>query len=220
MKPLSDYFAKPALLHTALVHRSYCNEHPRETSNERLEFLGDSVLSLIISDRLYTLFPDFPEGQLTARRSYLVQTTTLAAKSEALGLDKLLLLSKGEAELGGRANPSLLANTFEAVLGALYMDSGLSACRQFLTAVFPDTEITSDLQIKDPKSLLQELAQGQSLGTPQYQTVDTSGPDHAKNFTVTVTVGGNTVAQGTGASKQKAETAAAKNALATLFPEK
>lgn len=218
MKPLSEYFAHPALLHTALVHRSYCNEHPHEVSNERLEFLGDSILSLVISHRLYDLFPDAPEGQLTARRSYLVQTVTLNTKAQELGLDRLLLLSKGEAEAGGRTNPGLLANTFEAVLGALFLDSGLEASRQFLSLVFPDSELTADFQTKDPKSRLQELAQGKNLGTPQYTTVATSGPDHAKSFTVAVTVNGQSAAQGVGASKQKAETEAAKAALDKLFP--
>jgi ribonuclease-3 len=164
------------------------------------------------------LFPSFPEGELTARRSYLVQTTTLASKAKLLGLDQELLLSKGEAEAGGRSNPGLLANTFEAVLGALYLDSGLDACRQFLEEVFPEAEITADLDTKDPKSRLQELAQGQNLGTPQYHTVAASGPDHAKSFTVSVSVNGQSVATGLGASKQKAETEAAKSALTKLFP--
>jgi len=219
MTPPADFFSDPALYRAALIHRSYCNEHPGETSNERLEFLGDSVLSVIISHRLYTLFPHSPEGELTARRSYLVQTTTLAQKSILLGLDAQLLLSKGEADLGGRANFGLLANTFEAVLGALFLDSGLEACQRFLDHVFPDSDLTADFDIKDPKSRLQEQTQGQGLGTPVYQTIDTAGPDHAKSFTVSVVVNDRTVATGTGASKQKAESQAAKAALAKLFPD-
>ncbi len=209
MSPLSDQ---------ALIHRSYCNEHPRRESNERLEFLGDSVLSLVISTRLYKLFPKLPEGALTARRSYLVQTSTLAAKSIQLGLDKKLLLSSGEEQSGGRSNPSLLANTFEAVLGALYLDQGLAACEEFLSSVFPDSQLQnmSPSQIKDPKSLLQEKAQSQNLGTPIYKTVSSSGPDHARKFSVAVTIAGRQVAIGEGTSKQRAEAAAAKSALSMI----
>jgi ribonuclease-3 len=219
MKPVSSFFIDPSLLTHALTHRSYCNEHSGFQSNERLEFLGDSVLSLIISERLYKLFSNLPEGELTNRRSLLVQTSTLADCSKELGLDSQLLLSKGEQDLGGRQNPGLLANAFEAVLGALYLDSGLAACRSFLDMVFPDSRLTADVQTKDPKSLLQELAQAKGLGTPIYRTVESFGPDHAKTFTVAVEVGSKSIAQGSGASKQKAETEAAKAALANLFPE-
>lgn len=213
-----QYFKDPKLLRHALTHRSYCNEHPGSTSNERLEFLGDSVLSLIISDRLYRLFPTEPEGDLTSRRSFLVQTTTLAQKSAALGLDSQLLLSRGETDLGGRTNPSLLANTFEAVLGALYLDSGLDTCRDYLLQIFPDNELAAAGIAKDPKSLLQEKSQENSWGTPSYQLVQSVGPDHAKTFTVEVKVNGQPEATGTGTSKQRAESEAAKQALAKLFP--
>lgn len=213
MKPVSQYFSQPQLLTHALTHRSYCNEHPGSQSNERLEFLGDAILSLVISDRLYHLFPHLPEGELTARRSLLVQTSTLAHKSQLLGLDQLLLLSHGEEELGGRKNPSLLANTFEAVLGALFLDSDLTVCRQYLETVFPDSEITALTQTKDPKSLLQEKAQATGLGTPVYQTLNSSGPDHAKKFTVSVLISGRSFGHGSGTSKQRAETAAAQAAL-------
>ena len=174
----------------AFVHRSYVNEHPGSASNERLEFLGDSVLSLIVSTRLYKLLPDIPEGQLTARRSYLVQTSTLAAKAKELGLDKQLLLSAGEEASGGRTNTSLLANTFEAVLGAMYLEKGLPTCEDYLVHIFPDSELLhmSPSQVKDPKSLLQEKAQAQGLGTPQYKTTSITGPDHAREFTVAVSV--------------------------------
>jgi len=219
MKQVSDYFKNPDFFRQALIHRSYCNEHTGLESNERLEFLGDSVLSLVISDRLYRLLPDLPEGDLTGRRSYLVQTTTLAEKSLLLGLDQQLLLSKGEEETGGRHNPSLLANTFEAVLGALFLDCGISVCYEYLADVFPDTELTAHFPTKDPKSLLQELSQAKGLGTPVYETVSASGPDHAKNFILTVIINSEKVAQGSGTSKQRAETEAAKAALAKLFPE-
>lgn len=218
MKAVSAYFNSQPLYKQALTHRSYCNEHPGRQSNERLEFLGDSVLSIIISHRLYNLLPGQPEGELTARRSTLVQTTTLATKAKQLGLDKLLLLSRGEEDSGGRANPSLLANTFEAVLGALYVDQGLTACEEYLTAIFPDAELIHQSFVRDPKSSLQEQAQAQGQGTPSYSTVSARGPDHAKKFTVQVRVGGTITGRGEGNSKQRAEAAAAAAALAKLGP--
>lgn len=206
---------KQSLLKQALTHRSYCNEHPGAESNERLEFLGDAVLSLIISHRLYQLLPSEPEGELTARRSTLVQTSTLAAKAKQLGLDTKLLLSRGEEESGGRSNPTLLANTFEAVLGAMYLDQGLLACEKYLRAVFTDTELLSGFA-KDPKSQLQERAQAAGLGTPVYYIIRSTGPDHAKKFTVGVKTGGRQTGTGEGSSKQRAETAAAEAALAVV----
>ena len=216
---LSDFIPDSHLKTQAFTHRSYCNEHPHFKSNERLEFLGDSVLSVIISNRLYQLLPDAPEGELTSRRSYLVQTSTLAQKSKQLGFDTQLLLSRGEEDSGGRANPSLLANTFEAVLGAIFINSGLDRSREFLNQVFPDSEITSEnLSVKDPKSLLQELSQAKGWGTPVYSTVSTSGPDHAKVFTLSVSVNGHPATMGSGSSKQRAEISAAAAALDQLFP--
>lgn len=213
MIAVASLFKHPAQLDQALTHRSYVNENPRHQSNERLEFLGDAVLSQIISVRLYNLFPQKPEGELTARRSALVQTSTLAKKSQILGLDKLLKLSKGEEDGGGRSNPGLLANTFEAVLGALFLDSGLDACTQFISSVFPDSEITSLTELKDPKSLLQELSQSRGWGTPTYQVVSATGPDHAKKFDVSVHISDFPGITGSGTSKQRAETAAAAAAL-------
>jgi ribonuclease-3 len=214
---LTDFFKNPQLLTEALTHRSYCNEHPGFISNERLEFLGDSVLSLVISDRLFRQLPGVPEGELTSRRSNLVQTTTLAQKAKQLGLDQTLLLSHGEEDSQGRSNTSLLANTFEAVLGAIFIDSGISACQKFLQEVFPDAEILSEkIKSKDPKSLLQELSQAKGWGTPTYETVSTSGPDHAKIFTVSVSIDNQQQGTGEGPSKQKAETQAATSALSQL----
>ena len=216
---LTDFIKSEGFIKLAFTHRSYCNEHSGLTSNERLEFLGDSVLSLVISDRLYRLLPDAPEGELTARRSYLVQTTSLAAKSLELGFDQKLLLSKGEEDSGGRKNPGLLANTFEAILGAIFLDSGIEACYRFLDEIFPDSDILSEkIKIKDPKSLLQEKSQAAGWGTPIYDTVEAIGPDHAKQFTISVTVNGTSQAQGTGPSKQKAERDAAALAIQKLFP--
>ena len=211
MKSISKYTQ-------AFVHRSYVNEHPGQQSNERLEFLGDSVLSLIISTRLYNLFPNLPEGQLTARRSYLVQTTTLAERAKLLGLDKQLLLSAGEELSGGRTNTGLLANTFEAVLGAMYLEDGLSTCEDYLLEIFPDSELLNlaPSQVKDSKSLLQEKAQSQNLGTPVSKILSSEGPDHARKFTVAVSVNGKQLATGQGTSKQRAEAAAATAAVAVI----
>lgn len=216
---VTDYFSDPTRLSAAFIHRSYCNEHPGVVSNERLEFLGDSVLSVIISHRLYVLLPSVPEGDLTGRRSFLVQTSTLAEKSKLLGFSEQLQLSRGEEESGGRHNPSLLANTFEAVLGALFLDVGFEKCYAYLTEVFPDTELISDFELKDPKSLLQEKSQASGWGTPSYRTVSVTGPDHAREFTLAVDVNGSQTSLGTGSSKQRAETAAAKAALEKLFPK-
>jgi ribonuclease-3 len=213
MIDIASLFTDPAKLEPALIHRSYINENPNHQSNERLEFLGDAVLSLIISVRLYRLFPDTPEGELTARRSALVQTSSLATQSQILGFDKLLKLSRGEEDGGGRQNPSLLANTFEAVLGALYLDGGLEVCTEFITQVFPDSHITSLTQLKDPKSLLQELSQSKGWGTPTYQVISTTGPDHSKKFEVSVKIADFPQISGSGTSKQRAETAAATSAL-------
>jgi len=214
---IKSLFKDPANLNRSLVHRSYCNEHPKLASNERLEFLGDAVLSIIISERLYKLLPDVAEGELTSRRSYLVQTRTLAQKSVDLGLDKMLLLSRGEEESGGRQNPGLLANTFEAVLGSLYLEQGLDKCQHYLREVFPDAELLNITQSKDPKSLLQETAQAKGWGTPIYKTLKSEGPDHAKTFTMAVVLNGEQKGVGHGNSKQRAETNAAASALSAIL---
>jgi ribonuclease III len=216
---LTDYIKSPGLLTESLTHRSYCNEHPGATHNERLEFLGDSVLSLVISDRLFRALTASPEGELTSRRSFLVQTTTLAKKSLELGLDSQLLLSRGEEESGGRSNPGLLANTFEAVLGAIFIDSGLDTCYRFLQEIFPDEILLSEeIKAKDPKSMLQELSQANGWGTPTYEITATTGPDHARQFTISVNINGQSMGLGSGASKQKAETQAAAAALSKISP--
>lgn len=214
MIPLASYFNNPANLQAALVHRSYCNEHPEiKESNERLEFLGDSVLSLLTSQRLYGLLPNSAEGELTNRRSWIVQTTSLADKARMLDLHTKLLLSRGEEDSGGRENTGLLANTFEAVLGAMYLDAGLSKCEEFLKEIFPDDELLTRNQIKDSKSLLQEIIQASERGTPIYKVLSSDGPDHARTFTVGVYVQDRQIAVGEGTSKQRAEAAAATKAL-------
>ncbi|MBI5358548.1 ribonuclease III [Candidatus Amesbacteria bacterium] len=219
MLDLKSFFTDPFWLNKALVHKSYCNEHPGTSSNERLEFLGDSVLSLVISERLFVLFPQAPEGELTTRRSLLVQTGSLYEKAKLLKLNNLLQLSRGEEDTGGRSNIGLLANTFEAILGAMFMDGGLDACRKYLTRVFPDSELLADLQLKDPKSLLQEKSQAAGFGTPLYKLVSSDGPDHARNFVIEAIIDNKPAGTGNGSSKQKAETQAASSALDNLFPD-
>jgi ribonuclease-3 len=210
-------FTNAALLETALTHRSALNEKGSTIteSNERLEFLGDAVLELIATEFLYKKFPAEPEGTLTAYRSALVKTTSLATVAEKLGLGDQLKMSKGEEATGGRSNPSLLADTLEAVVGALYLDQGIEVCVTFLQEhlfVSLDTILEQRLY-KDPKSELQERVQAQGLETPRYEVVSETGPDHSKEFTVAVYVGTEVVGQGTGKSKQQAQQGAAQEAL-------
>lgn len=210
-------FKNQALLTTALTHRSALNEQnsTSQESNERFEFLGDAVLELATTRYLFNLFPDTQEGLLTAYRSALVKTETLAKVARQLGLGQLLYMSKGEEATGGRDNDSLLADTMEAVIGGLYLDQGFEAVETFLTEVlFVEFEqILSKKLYKDPKSHLQELVQAQGRETPSYVVVTEIGPDHDKIFTVNVLVGQEVLATGTGSSKQRAQQDAAQNAL-------
>jgi len=210
-------FKDPSLLDIALTHRSALNErqHRAVESNERLEFLGDAVLELATTKFLYAKFPTDSEGVLTAYRSALVKTTSLAEIATTLGLGEQLKMSKGEEATGGRSNISLLADTFEAVLGALYLDQGFKACEKFLQAnLFTQLDkILVEQLYKDPKSELQEKVQSQGLGTPTYEVIDEVGPDHDKVFTVVVSVGKKKLGEGTGKSKQLAQQSAAEQAL-------
>lgn len=209
----------PDLLQHAFVHRSYLNENPEFPfpSNERLEFLGDAVLELIVSDFLYHRFHAFPEGELTALRSSLVKTESLATEASRLDLGKELLLSKGEEESGGRDNPYLLANTFEALVGALYLDQGLEETSKFVTKeLLYKVEEALQAGLKDAKSRLQELAQARLSVTPTYRILKESGPAHAKQFLSASYLGKKKVGEGEGKSKQEAEEAAAKAALENL----
>jgi ribonuclease-3 len=187
-------------------------------SNERLEFLGDSVLSLVTSHFLYTAYPQYPEGTLTNIRSSLVKTTTLSHISRTLGLGDLLLLSHGEESSGGRTNQSLLADVFEALLGAIYVDQGISVARQFLeTYLFPKARgIIETKSYIDYKSLLQELIQENSRVSPTYHVVRSEGPDHARTFWIEARAGGKVLGSGKGKSKQEAEQEAALAALEKL----
>lgn len=210
-------FHNQQLLATALTHRSALNEKDTVSteSNERLEFLGDAVLELAATKFLYARFPEEQEGVLTAYRSALVKTTSLATVAERLGLGEQLKMSKGEESTGGRSNPSLLADTLEAVIGALYLDQGFDTAEAFLAEhLFITVDaILKDRLYKDPKSELQEQVQALGKETPTYAVMSESGPDHNKEFTVSVSVNGEVIAQGTGKSKQQAQQAAAQEAL-------
>lgn len=204
------------LFEEAFTHRSYLNEAKLKiNSNERLEFLGDSIISFAISNYLYTKYPDFDEGDLTNLRSLMVNTKSLSEIARELNLGKLLKLSRGEEESNGRENDSLLENSFEAYTGALFLDQGMSAIVKFLNSVlFPKIqELVNKKAFKDPKSLLQEKVQALKQGAPFYKVLEEAGPAHAKTFKVGVFVDGKKLGEGIGKSKQIAEVSAAKVAL-------
>ena len=213
---LGAHFSDQLVLKSAITHRSYLNEHKEATwdHNERLEFLGDAVLELVVTDFLFKKYPEKPEGELTAVRAALVNTISLAAASEKLGVEEFLLMSKGEAKDQGRARQYILANTFEACVGALYVDQGYDAAAQFIAlALFPKTEEIVEKRLwQDPKSRFQELAQEHASVTPVYETLGQEGPDHDRVFTVGVFLRQEKIAVGTGRSKQEAEQQAAENA--------
>ncbi len=209
-------FKNRAFFEHAFIHRSYLNETKESLrSNERLEFLGDSILSFVISDYLYLTYPDFEEGVLTNLRSLLVNTKTLANAAKELELGKYLKLSKGEEESKGRENDTLLANSFEALIGALFLDQGIVSVRAFLKkTLFPlATKYVEKRQFKDPKSILQELVQSKKQHSPIYKVISEEGPPHAKIFTIGVFVDDLETGKGVGKSKQVAEEVAAKAAL-------
>lgn len=210
-------FKNHDLLHNALTHRSALNESisPSKDSNERLEFLGDAVLELVTTEFLYATFPTEPEGTLTAYRSALVKTTTLAELAQELDLGEKLYMSKGEEATGGRQNTSLLADTMEAVIGALYLDQGYETVKGFLeTNLFVKfADIKKNNLYRDAKSTLQEVVQAKGFEAPIYEVVKETGPDHSKQFTVRVLVGNQETGRGEGKSKQTAQQAAAQAAL-------
>ena len=204
------------LIQNAFVHRSYLNESSDfENSNERLEYLGDAVLELATSHFLYNTYPDFQEGMLTNMRAALVRTESLGETAEILGFAKLLLMSKGEEATGGRSNRSILADTFEAFLGALYLDQGYPTCVTVLEKhLFTKADtVLKTATYKDNKSLLQEIAQSRYKATPLYNLISESGPDHDKEFVMQVTIADQSYGQGSGKSKQTAQEDAAKNTL-------
>ncbi len=205
------------LLLTAFTHRSYLNEHKKTVKehNERLEFLGDAVLELVVTEFLYTTY-DEPEGILTNWRSSLVRTESIGAAAHKFEFEPLLRLSRGEKRGTDRARAQILANSFEAVIGALYIDQGYEAAKVFITESILSTfdQILETGSWQDAKSHLQELAQSQETATPVYKVMNEDGPDHDKTFTVGVYVNNKLRGQGTGPSKQSAQQQAAETALA------
>ncbi len=212
---LEKSFKKESLFALAFTHKSWVNENPnKRESNERLEFLGDAVLEFIVSKEIYKRFPKEEEGYLTALMANLVNTTNLAVVAKKLGFGAKLLLSKGEEDGGGRENPSILANTVEAVIGGLFLDSGIKTAEDFINSfiiIGIDEKINKPL--KDAKSRLQEMVQAQGLPAPKYEVVKESGPDHNKTFIINVIVGGKVLGEGAGKNKSEAAQDAAVRAL-------
>ena len=211
-------FKDKTFIETAFTHRSYLNENRTagREHNERLEFLGDAILELVITEFLFSKYPDKPEGDLTAYRAALVNTQSISDAATVLGMNDFLLLSRGEARDTGRARMIILANAFEALIGALYLDSGYDTAKKFIAQqLFHKTdEVVAKRLWQDAKSRFQELAQEKIGTTPSYQLLDQSGPDHDKQFVVGAFIGQEKVAQGEGRSKQEAEQDAAQKALA------
>ena len=214
------FLENPGLYLIAFTHRSYLNETKGKIeSNERMEFLGDAVLSVIISSFLFKTRPEDKEGDLTHLRSYMVKTDSLAKTSQVLGLGKYLRMSKGEELTGGRENPQLLANTYEALLGAIFLDLGIDAATKFVRAtLLPlfQKEVEKGAP-RDPKSQLQEVVQAKKQMSPKYKILSASGPDHAKKFVVGVFLNNEKLGEGNGANKQQAEEEAAKQALTNFL---
>jgi ribonuclease III len=212
-------FKDKNLLQHAFIHRSYINENPKSglRHNERLEFLGDAVLELVVTDYLYTTYPNSPEGELTAYRSALVNAVVIAEVASAIGMNNYLLLSKGESKDTGRARSTILANTYESFVGALYLDQGYDPSKEFIHATLLPrlADIIAKKTWRDPKSHIQEEAQERIGVTPSYQVVSETGPDHDKWFTIGVFFGEQKIAEGKGRSKQEGEQKAATAALET-----
>lgn len=210
-------FTDKTLLKQAFTHRSYLNEHRDEhiEHNERLEFLGDAVLELAVTQHLFEKYPDKTEGELTAYRAALVNTNTISGAAADLGMNDYLLLSRGEAKDTGRARQYILANTFESFIGALYLDQGYVAAEGFIArSIFPLTEEVVQKRLwQDNKSRFQEEAQERVSITPSYQVLEETGPDHDKHFVVGVFLSEDLVAKGEGKSKQEAEQHAAAQGL-------
>ncbi|MGA3292110.1 MAG: ribonuclease III [Candidatus Microgenomates bacterium] len=204
-------FKSEALLDQALTHRSWVNEHKgARGSNERMEFLGDAILEFVSSKEIYNEFQDKEEGYLTTLRSNLVNTVALAEVAKKLDLGSSLFLSKGEEDGGGRSNTSLLADTVEAIIGAIFIDRGLTDAEKFIKEnLLTDVEKRASQPLKDAKSRLQEYVQAKGFPAPKYQVIEESGPDHNKKFVIEVLVNGESWGKGEGKSKSSAEQKAA-----------
>ena len=213
-----DYdFEQDGLLLQALTHSSYANEKrmKKHSDNERLEFLGDAVLEIITSEYLYHHFPDLPEGELTKMRASLVCEQTLAYCTKEMRLGDYLLLGKGEEHTGGRQRSSILSDALEAVIGAIYLDGGFASAKEFVLKYIL-TDIAHKQLFYDSKTILQEVVQGQNMGAMEYGLIAESGPDHAKLFTVELSIGGKPVSTGSGHTKKAAEQEAAYLALVQM----
>ena len=211
-------FLDKGLIEQAFTHRSYLNENRAagREHNERLEFLGDAVLELVVTEFLFAKYPEKPEGELTAYRAALVNTVSIADAAGKLGMNEFLLLSRGESRDTGRARQIILANAFEALIGALYLDSGYESAKSFIGAqLFHKTDEVVEKKLwQDAKSRLQELSQEEMQVTPTYKVLDQTGPDHDRGFVVGAYIGNDKIATGEGRSKQEAEQVAAEKALA------
>lgn len=218
-KQIDIFFKDQKLLSQAFIHRSYLNETKSELlSNERLEFLGDCILSFVVSTYLYHLRKNDAEGELTSLRAYLVKTKSLAQAAKLLNLGNYLKLSKGEELGGGRENIQLLANTFESLIGAIFLDQGMEPVKHFLhrrLLLLFENEVKFGPP-KDAKSSIQEIVQEKFKQSPVYKTLAMKGPDHARKFIVGIFIGSEKMGEGEGLSKQEAEEMAAKNALKEL----
>ncbi|SJZ54830.1 ribonuclease III [Selenihalanaerobacter shriftii] len=207
-------------LQKSLTHKSYANENQELNlkDNERLEFLGDSVLDIVISEYMFNRYPDYPEGELAKMRAVVVSAPILADKARELDLGKYLLLGKGEDMTGGRKRSSILADAFEALVGNIYLDRNLDIARDFILKLMTSDidNVESGNHIQDYKTTLQEIIQKSSNSRPEYHVIEEEGPDHSKIFTVQVTFNSKPLGQGTGSSKKEAQQEAAKNALKKL----
>ncbi len=215
---LGYHFNDRSILYKSLKHRSYSQAVDGTTSlsNERLEFLGDSVLSMIISHYIFTVFPDFQEGDLTKIKSNLVSKKAGAIAGMKIGLDRFILLNDSEENAGGRKRSSIIADTYEAVIGAIFLDGGYSAAEDFIKKTILEFQDIFLNESDNHKSLLLELVQGEKMGFPVYNTISESGPDHEKVFVVEVTVNGESVGEGHGKNKKAAQQIAAKSGFETL----
>ncbi|HRZ30088.1 MAG TPA: ribonuclease III [Candidatus Paceibacterota bacterium] len=216
-KKINYTFQNPDLLKQAFLHRSYLNEHKDVTlpHNERLEFLGDAVLELVVTDWLFREYPDKPEGELTSYRAALVNANTCSTVASEIGANELLLLSRGEARDTGRARQIILANVYEAIVGAIYLDGGYESARKFIAeTIFPKADEMIKKNItEDYKSYFQRKAQEVESITPAYRVLSETGPDHDKHFVVGLYLNKEKVAEGSGHSKQEAEQDAARRGL-------
>mgnify|MGYP001198103132 CR=1 FL=1 len=215
-KALHVKFKNKSLLQRAMTHRSFVNESGRTVKdNERLEYLGDSVLGLVVNEYLFKVFEEYREGKLAKIKSAVVSEATLAKIAQSMSLGDYILMGRGEEHSGGRERPSILANTLEAIIGALYLDSGLKVSRKFVLSLLREEidSVNNLTYLRDPKTALQEYVQKKYKERPVYQVIEERGPDHMKEFTVRLIINGREIVTGEGPSKRKAEMNAARASL-------